>query len=59
MSQPGKVIRIDGEVLEVLKRKASELNIPFSTENNVIRILIGLVPLSSSTHKPIKKGGSL
>lgn len=54
MNQPGKVIRIDGDVLALLKAKATELRIPFSNENNVLRILLGLVPLTGPTHKPSK-----
>ena len=48
----GKVIRIDYEVLRKLQLKASELDIPFSSANNMMRIVLGLEPLKGMRHQP-------
>lgn len=39
-----KLIRISDEVDEKLKELAAELNLPFSTPNDVIRRVLGLPP---------------
>ena len=45
-----KVIRIDDEVMDKLKAIAKERNIPFSNPNNIIRICLGLKPLTTTKH---------
>ena len=52
MLNSGKVIRIDYEVLRKLQLKASELDIPFSSANNMMRIVLGLEPLKGMRHQP-------
>ncbi len=51
-----KVIRIDDEVFRKLQEKAAELGIPFSSPNNVLRIILGLPSLPGPSHQPGREG---
>ena len=46
-----KVIRVDDDVMKDLKKRAAELQIPFSNPNNIIRIALGLEPLREQRHQ--------
>jgi len=47
-----EVIRIDSEVFKKLQEKAKELGIPFSSPNNILRIVLGLEPIKGPRHQP-------
>ena len=47
-----KVIRIDDDVFKALQDEATKHGIPFSNPNNILRIVLGLEPLSSKRHTP-------
>lgn len=47
-------VRLDEEVQERLKWFAGELQVPFSTPNNIMRILLGLSPMKGIAHRPDK-----
>jgi hypothetical protein len=49
-----KTIRVDHEVFKKLQALAVANGIPFSTPNNVLRILFGLPPLKGIRHKPVR-----
>lgn len=50
----GKVIRVDSQVFMALQDKAYSLGKPFTSPNNILRIVLGLKELDKPRDKGIK-----